>query len=76
MICHPCAIRATSPHTGLTNANCWHCKVIELARGPEAHEAFKAGKTEKLSARLRREFPSPLWAWARDQVRAKRSSGT
>jgi hypothetical protein len=73
MTCEPCAIRARCPSSGRTNANCWHCKVHDLASGPEAHQAFMAGKTEKLSARLRRQFPAPLWAWAAEQVRAHRS---
>jgi hypothetical protein len=69
MTCQPCQIRAQHPTTGHTNANCWHCKANELARGPEAHQAFSTGKVDRLWKATQRIFPSPLWGWARGEVR-------
>lgn len=57
------------PSTGLINSNCWHCLVLELARGPIAHKAFGTGQMGSLWNATQRMFPSPMWDFARNEVR-------
>jgi hypothetical protein len=69
MDCTACATRSEHPHTGLVNAACWRCNALELARGPNAHKAFSTGQVGPLWDATQRIFPSPLWDWARSEVR-------
>lgn len=69
MTCSACTTRATNRLTGLVNPNCWRCHVLELARGPIAHKAFATGQMGPLWDATQLIFPSPMWDWARGEVR-------